>query len=127
MEGEWEVMSDEVTATCAGVCLARSARACPVNEMEDRRKKCEIWTKCEGWKEWEVMTSALPAGVAVGHVIAGVVGSHKPMYDIWGDTVNVASRMDYTGEMGKIHVSWTHSQLYEILRKITKFLSIAKN
>lgn len=40
----------------------------------------------------------------MGPVIAGVVGAHKPMYDIWGNTVNVASRMDYTGEMGKIHV-----------------------
>ena len=35
-------------------------------------------------------------------MIAGVVGAQKPLYDIWGDTVNVASRMNYTGEAGKI-------------------------
>ncbi|KOB70461.1 Adenylyl cyclase 76E [Operophtera brumata] len=34
--------------------------------------------------------------------IAGVVGAQKPQYDIWGNTVNVASRMDSTGVMGKI-------------------------
>merc|ERR1711962_1723016 len=43
-------------------------------------------------------------GFNVGPVIAGVVGAQKPLYDIWGDTVNVASRMDYTGERGEIHV-----------------------
>ncbi|XP_068202815.1 LOW QUALITY PROTEIN: adenylate cyclase type 2-like [Palaemon carinicauda] len=47
----------------------------------------------------------LRVGIDVGPVIAGVVGAHKPMYDIWGNTVNVASRMDYTGEEGKIHVT----------------------
>lgn len=37
-------------------------------------------------------------------MIAGVVGAHKPQYDIWGNTVNVASRMESTGVMGKIQV-----------------------
>ena len=41
-------------------------------------------------------------GIDCGPVIAGVVGAQKPLYDIWGDTVNVASRMNYTGEAGKI-------------------------
>lgn len=36
---------------------------------------------------------------------AGVVGSKKPLYDIWGDTVNIASRMDTTGMEGKIQVT----------------------
>lgn len=33
-----------------------------------------------------------------------MVGAQKPLYDIWGDTVNMASRMDYTGDLGKIQV-----------------------
>ena len=41
-------------------------------------------------------------GISTGKVIAGVVGAQKPLYDIWGDTVNVAARMDYTGEEVKI-------------------------
>ena len=38
-------------------------------------------------------------------MVAGVVGAQKPQYDIWGNTVNVASRMESTGQLGKIQVS----------------------
>ncbi|KAG8238818.1 hypothetical protein J437_LFUL010532, partial [Ladona fulva] len=44
----------------------------------------------------------LRVGIQHGPVMAGVVGAHKPLYDIWGDTVNVASRLDSSGEPGKI-------------------------
>ncbi|XP_050680922.1 adenylate cyclase type 2 isoform X2 [Leptidea sinapis] len=47
----------------------------------------------------------LRVGLNHGAVIAGVVGAQKPQYDIWGNTVNVASRMDSTGVMGKIQVT----------------------
>lgn len=44
------------------------------------------------------------AGINHGPVIAGVIGAHKPQYDIWGNSVNVASRMDSTGVLDKIQV-----------------------
>ncbi|XP_023817915.1 adenylate cyclase type 8-like isoform X3 [Oryzias latipes] len=46
----------------------------------------------------------LRVGIAHGPVIAGVIGATKPQYDIWGATVNLASRMETTGVTGRIHV-----------------------
>lgn len=46
----------------------------------------------------------LRVGISHGKVMAGVVGSSKPLYDIWGNSVNMASRMDSTGIPGKIQV-----------------------
>ncbi|KAL5276779.1 ADCY1 family protein [Megaselia abdita] len=47
----------------------------------------------------------LRVGVNVGAVVAGVIGARKPQYDIWGNTVNVASRMDSTGIPGYTQVT----------------------
>ncbi|XP_072906187.1 adenylate cyclase type 3 [Hemitrygon akajei] len=46
----------------------------------------------------------LRIGLNKGGVLAGVIGARKPHYDIWGNTVNVASRMESTGQMGNIQV-----------------------
>jgi adenylate cyclase len=44
-------------------------------------------------------------GVATGGVIAGVLSLRRPAYDLWGETVNLASRMESTGEPGRIQIS----------------------
>jgi class 3 adenylate cyclase len=44
-------------------------------------------------------------GIHTGHVVAGVVGSKKFVYDIWGDTVNTAARVESNGEPGQVNIS----------------------
>jgi class 3 adenylate cyclase len=44
-------------------------------------------------------------GLHVGPAVAGVIGVKRFLYDVWGDTVNVASRMESSGEAGRVHVS----------------------
>jgi class 3 adenylate cyclase len=53
-------------------------------------------------------------GIHTGTVVAGVVGHKKITYDIWGDTVNTASRMESSGEPGKINISGT---TYEFVKE----------
>ncbi|XP_036826724.1 adenylate cyclase type 2 isoform X1 [Oncorhynchus mykiss] len=53
----------------------------------------------------------LRVGINHGPVIAGVIGAQKPQYDIWGNSVNVASRMESTGVLGKIQVTEETSRI----------------
>lgn len=52
-------------------------------------------------------------GINVGAVVAGVIGARKPQYDIWGNVVNVSSRMDSTGILDHIQIT---QEVYDILR-----------
>ncbi|KAL1021441.1 hypothetical protein UPYG_G00013290 [Umbra pygmaea] len=54
-------------------------------------------------------------GLNIGPVVAGVIGARKPQYDIWGNTVNVASRMDSTGVPDRIQVT---TDLHQVLSEI---------
>ncbi len=47
----------------------------------------------------------LRLGINTGALVAGVIGTNKFAYDIWGDTVNLASRMESSGEIGKVNIS----------------------
>jgi class 3 adenylate cyclase len=53
----------------------------------------------------------LRLGIHTGPVVAGIVGLKKFAYDIWGDTVNTASRMESSGQVGKVNISGTTYEL----------------
>uniref|UniRef100_A0A8C9SDQ0 adenylate cyclase n=1 Tax=Scleropages formosus TaxID=113540 RepID=A0A8C9SDQ0_SCLFO len=57
----------------------------------------------------------LRIGINYGPVIAGVIGAHKPQYDIWGNAVNVASRMESTGVLDKIQVTEETAEVVQSL------------
>lgn len=69
-------------------------------EMMNFMKKRKMEMEKQGKDFFEIRI-----GIHTGPVIAGVVGKKKFVYDIWGDTVNVASRMESSGTEGKINVS----------------------
>ena len=73
--------------------------------MKDYAKEKKI----NGETAWK-----LRLGIHTGEVIAGVIGKKKFAYDIWGDAVNKASRMEQSGEVGKVNVS---GDTYEYIKE----------
>ncbi|MBL8000690.1 MAG: tetratricopeptide repeat protein [Flavobacteriales bacterium] len=69
-------------------------------EMQDFMREHALKRKAAG-----LPALAMRAGVHTGPVVAGIVGSNKFQYDIWGDAVNIASRMENCGLEGEVNVS----------------------
>ncbi|XP_063239440.1 adenylate cyclase type 3 isoform X2 [Bacillus rossius redtenbacheri] len=65
----------------------------------------ELKKALQGINEQSFNHFVLKMGINHGPITAGVIGARKPHYDIWGNTVNVASRMESTGKAGCIQVT----------------------
>lgn len=77
--------------------------ACEIREWVANWNNARI---AKGLETWEIRI-----GVHTGELIAGVIGKKKFAYDVWGDAVNLASRMESNGEIGKINISGSTFEL----------------
>ena len=63
-------------------------------------------------------------GIHTGPVVAGIVGVKKFQYDVWGDTVNTASRMESNGQVGQVNIS---DSTYDLIKTSPRFSFVKRN
>ena len=88
------------------------------NPVEVILAAMEMQQFMKGLKDSKTDIWDLRIGIHTGSVIAGVVGQKKFSYDIWGDTVNTASRMESSGTIGKINIS---ASTYQLVKQFFDF------
>jgi class 3 adenylate cyclase len=90
---------------CAGGIPEKNS----TNPVDAVRAALEMQEFMRAWKEEKIKKGEdffeLRLGIHTGALVAGVIGKKKFAYDIWGDTVNLAARMESSGEVGKVNIS----------------------
>jgi len=79
--------------------------AVPDHAERVARMALAMLATCERIGAESAMPLHLRVGIATGPAISGVIAQKKFAYDLWGDTVNTASRMETSGVVGRIHVT----------------------
>lgn len=99
----------------AYMCVSGIPEPCPEHavkivkaalEIQDYMKIVNMINEKKNYPTWQIRI-----GIHTGPIAAGVVGTKKFCYDVWGDSVNIASRMESSGEPGKINISQTTYEL----------------